>query len=396
VEAPWVRVIADDLTGACDVGAALLPWPRPVVVRSLDGPASPDDADVLVVVNTQSRTCAPDVAAARVRAALADVPASRHGTLLKKIDTALRGQLGAEIDAAMDAVGAETALVVAAIPEAGRTTVGGRQLVDGIPVNETAFARDPQNPVRDARVAVVIEATSRRRARSAPLGEDAAGAIARCRADGASIIVGDAATDDDIRRWVVAARDAGIRLLVGSTGLARAWRATCAEASAASGRDAVRRAEGGVLVVSGSAHPATAMQLAHLAAERGAAVTAIDALDVATAVARLAGGETVCVTAPDGDDAGDSIAVLEMLSAGALAVLEEAAPGTIVLIGGETAHHLLARLGHPRLVIESAPAALVVRATIADGRLAGMALVTKGGSSGPPERLTELLDEVAR
>jgi len=103
----------------------------------------------------------------------------------------------------------------------------------------------------------------------------------------------------------------------------------------------------------------------------------------------------VCVTAPDAND-GDSGAVLEMLSAGALAVLQEGVPGAIVLIGGETAHHLLARLGHPRLVIESAPAALVVRATIADGRLAGMALVTKGGSSGPPERLTELLDEVAR
>jgi uncharacterized protein YgbK (DUF1537 family) len=27
-----LHVIADDLTGACDVGAALLPWPTPVVV----------------------------------------------------------------------------------------------------------------------------------------------------------------------------------------------------------------------------------------------------------------------------------------------------------------------------------------------------------------------------
>ena len=393
--APWVRVIADDLTGACDVGAALLPWPRPVVVRALDAAASAADADALVVVNTQSRTCAPDVAAARVHAALADVPAPQAGTLLKKIDTALRGQLGAEIDAAMDAVGAEIALVVAAIPEAGRTTVGGRQLVDGVPVDETAFARDPQNPVRDARVAAVIEATSRRRAGWAALGLDAAAALARCRADGASIVVGDAATDDDIRRWVVAARDAGVRVLVGSTGLARAWRATCISGSAASGRSAVRRAEGGVLVVSGSAHPATATQLAHLAGARGAAVTAIDAFDVTAAVARLDGGETVCITAPDGNG-GDSVAVLEMLSAGALAVLERSAPGMLVLIGGETAHHLLARLGHPRIVIESAPAALAVRATIADGRLAGTALVTKGGSSGPPERLAELLDEVGR
>jgi uncharacterized protein YgbK (DUF1537 family) len=397
VEAPWVRVIADDLTGACDVGAALLPWPRPIVVRSLDAPASPDDAEALVVVNTQSRTCAPDVAAARVRAALADVPTSRAGTLLKKIDTALRGPLGAEIDAAMDAVGAESALVVAAIPEAGRTTVGGRQLVDGVPVDETAFARDPQNPVRDSLVAAVIEATSRRFARSIGLGaDDPAAAIDAAHAAGAGIVIGDAATDDDIGRWVVAARDAGVRVLVGSTGLARAWRLTCAGPSPAVGPGPGRRAAGGVLVVSGSAHPATATQLAHLAGARGADVTAIDALDVATAVARLAGGETVCVTAPDGNEGRDSSAVLEMLSAGALSLLERSTPGAIVLIGGETAHHLLARLGHPRLVIESAPAALAVRATIADGRLAGMVLVTKGGSSGPPERLAELLDEVGR
>jgi D-threonate/D-erythronate kinase len=395
VAEPWVRVIADDLTGACDVGAALLFWPGRIVVRSLDAPASPDDADALVVVNTQSRTCAPEVAAARVSAALDDVPRSRHGTLLKKIDTALRGPLGAEIDAAMDAVGAEMALVVAAIPEAGRTTVDGIQLVDGIPVDETAFARDPQNPVRDARVASVIEATSRRRARSVALGNDAGAAIANARAEGTSIVVGDATTDLDIHRWASAARKADVRVLVGSTGLAHAWLyGHAAWRSIPRERMPSRRSDGGVLVVSGSAHPVTATQVSHLAGARGAAVMPVDVLDVAAAIARLADGETVCVTAPGG--ASDSSAVLEKLSAGALAVLERAAPRAIVLIGGETAHHLLARLGHPRLVIESAPATLVVRTTIAEGALAGMTLVTKGGSSGPPERLAELLDEVGR
>jgi uncharacterized protein YgbK (DUF1537 family) len=100
-------VIADDLTGACDVGAALLPFPKPIVVESLDREAGGDG--VLAVRNTQSRTLAPEDAAARVRDALADVLTGSGGLLFKKIDTALRGPLGAELDAAMDTVRAEMA-----------------------------------------------------------------------------------------------------------------------------------------------------------------------------------------------------------------------------------------------------------------------------------------------
>src|SRR5690606_22282821 len=116
------------------------------------------------VRNTQSRTLAPDAAAARVRAALADVGPRCARSLLKKIDTGLRGHPGAELDAASDAVGAAEAFVLPAIPEVGRTAERGGQLIDGVPVHETAFGRDPQNPVTDADVAAVIATTSRRRA----------------------------------------------------------------------------------------------------------------------------------------------------------------------------------------------------------------------------------------
>ena len=149
-----LHVIADDLTGACDVAAALLPWPGPVVV-SPDGTAAVDGPARLVVRNTQSRTLPSAAAARRVREAL-DGARIRDGVVLKKIDTGLRGQLGAEIDAVMEAVGAQRAFVLPAIPEVGRTTVGGEQRIDGVPVHRTAFADDPHNPVRESRVASVI------------------------------------------------------------------------------------------------------------------------------------------------------------------------------------------------------------------------------------------------
>src|SRR5262249_35204118 len=95
-------VLADDLTGACDVGAALLPWPEPVLVDVVPGAVGRGG---LRIRNTQSRGLAPADAAERVRCALAAEDRDGADIVLKKIDTGLRGPLGAEIDAAMDAVG---------------------------------------------------------------------------------------------------------------------------------------------------------------------------------------------------------------------------------------------------------------------------------------------------
>ncbi|HJQ85775.1 MAG TPA: four-carbon acid sugar kinase family protein, partial [Candidatus Binatia bacterium] len=158
-----LRVLADDLTGACDVGAELLPGPSGVVVQAVAERRRPDvRATTICIRNTQSRTLAPADAAGRVRAALADVPADWSGLVLKKIDTGLRGPLGAEIDAAMDALGVAEAFVLPAIPEIGRTTQQGRQMIGGIPIDQTPFARDPHHPIRDASVSAALAATGRR------------------------------------------------------------------------------------------------------------------------------------------------------------------------------------------------------------------------------------------
>jgi uncharacterized protein YgbK (DUF1537 family) len=403
-----LRVIADDLTGACDVAAALLPMPSGIVVenpsRWMAATATGDDGP-LVVRNTQSRTLAPPAAAARVRAALAR-SAGWSGIVLKKIDTGLRGPLGAELDAAMDAVGADMALVLPAIPEAGRATVGGRQLADGVPVHETAFARDPHNPVADCRVAAVIEATSRRRAASVGLEalrrEGVAGVLARARADGVSTIVGDAETDADLARWLDdldgwmrphAGEAQGRSLVVaGSTGVARALRARGGESQPGRRAPVAPPAKRtvGALVVAGSAHPATTEQLAH--AERCGLVQLLrigrDAPAAGAVVARALAGGHVAVVSADG--------ALEALAEATRIAVERTPPCALVLVGGETAFRVLGALGDPGLWIERSPAPLAVCATILDGPLAGTPLVTKGGSTGPPERLAMLVEEAAR
>ncbi|TMB00467.1 MAG: four-carbon acid sugar kinase family protein, partial [Deltaproteobacteria bacterium] len=227
------------------------------------------------VRNTQSRTLPPPEAAGRVGGALADLRAGWSGIVLKKIDTGLRGPLGAEIDAAMDVLGVGEAFVLPAIPEVGRTTEQGRQMIGGVPVHRTAFARDPQNPIRDASVAAAVEASGRRRAGVIGLGairgrDDFDNAVEEARAAGTAVIVCDAETDADLERAVrrLLSRPRPL-LLVGSTGLARALRRVLGPENGGRARGGTSFSAGrGVLVVAGSAHPATRAQVECAAARR--------------------------------------------------------------------------------------------------------------------------------
>src|SRR5207237_1276342 len=255
-----LRIIADDLTGACDVGAEMLPWPAGVIVQPAAGGAGP--AGALGVRNTQSRTLPPPEAARRVGGALADLRAGWSGIVLKKIDTGLRGPLGAEIDAAMDVLGVGEAFVLPAIPEVGRTTEQGCQMIGGVPVHRTAFARDPQNPIREASVAAAVAASGRRRA-GGP----------------------------------------------------------------------------GVLVVRGSAHPATRAQVECAAARRLIEPLVVDDPGAAAAAGLAAGGlleagGAVALVAPAEPVPAGSAGVLAALRSAALATLARTRPGGLVLIGG--------------------------------------------------------------
>jgi uncharacterized protein YgbK (DUF1537 family) len=401
-----VRVLADDLTGACDVGAELLPWPGGVAVRPNYERAEPlQRQDMLCVRNTQSRTLSPAEAATRVTAVLGDVGPGWAGLVLKKIDTGLRGQLGAEIDAVMDVLGIDEAFVLPAIPEVGRTTEQGRQLIGGVPVHQTAFARDPQNPIHDDSVPAAIAMTGRRRPGVIGLGavrNGLGGAIDDARAGGAQVLVCDAETDADLERAVRALllRSRPL-LLVGSTGLARALRRVLGTEQAGRQRMAGPPVSSGsgVLVVAGSAHPATRAQVERAAARGLIEPLVVGHRDGAEVVGLAAGrllraGRWPALVAPTERVAGGSEAVVAGLRRAALAAMSRARPGGLALIGGETAYHVLEGLGHPTLWLESRLCPLVVRSRLMSGPYAGLAVITKGGSAGASDLLGAIVRQL--
>ncbi|WP_233520336.1 four-carbon acid sugar kinase family protein [Prauserella sp. PE36] len=150
-----VLVIGDDLTGSNATGARFArAGLRTVSVSGVERVPCAEGADV-VVLNLGTRQYPADRARELVREAVGAV--TPVDFIAKRVDTTLRGNVGAEVDALLGVLEPGTrALVVPAFPDAGRTTVGGLHLVDGVPLAETSAARDPLTPVRASRVATIL------------------------------------------------------------------------------------------------------------------------------------------------------------------------------------------------------------------------------------------------
>jgi len=144
-------IIADDLTGSLDTGVQFSKWGLTSWV-SLRG--SPPADMACVIMNTQSRAIPPNVAAGRVERAARLL---RGRLVYKKIDSTLRGNLGAEISAAMRELSMKKAVVAPAFPANGRTTLGGRLLIRGVPLHQTGFARDPRNAIDESHIPTLLQ-----------------------------------------------------------------------------------------------------------------------------------------------------------------------------------------------------------------------------------------------
>jgi len=393
MDAGALRVVADDLTGACDIAAALLPWPGGILVEAYATRVAPP-GHALRVRNTQSRTLPEAGARTAVERAVGTV--GRDAIVLKKIDTALRGHLGAELDAAVAAAGAAEAFVLPAIPRVGRTTVGGVQRIDGVPVHETTFARDPLHPIRDSSVAAHLTRGCGRRVASLSLADvrserGLGPAVDRGRGAGCSLFVCDAESDDDLERAVGAllARPRPL-VVVGSLGLGVALRRRLGVPAGEPQRETRRGGGTGRLVVVGSTHPMARQQARVVAGDR--AVLEVDdathADEIAVrAEAALRGGGTVVLATPAVVAAGAARGLLEAMARTAAACLRRHVPAVLALVGGETAFGVLQAAEQPWIRIEATPAPLVVAGTLLGGTLDGVLLVTKGGSSGAPDTL---------
>jgi uncharacterized protein YgbK (DUF1537 family) len=379
-----LAIIADDLTGAADAGGAF----ASAGFRTTIALAGTPDADI-IIRSTESRGLdARRAAAASGQAARELLQSARPPSrLYKKIDSMLRGYPGEELRAVMDATGERRALVAPALPAHGRTAVGSRQLIHGVPAHE------------DRADLLALFGHDARMARPLDLATVRKGVEAVARALGTlddGILVADAETTADLATIARAAIESDIRVLAGSAGLAR----QIAIALPPPERRSVPAggAGGPVLVVAASRNHATAAQVSALEATQVPVVRPAQAIldgiepSIAALVDELAAGLAGCGSAALTTEglapcAKGSAFVVELLASVVTQLAGRGAIGGLVLTGGDVAAGVLAGVEVTGIELCGEVEPAIPWGVLRSRLLPGVPVVTKAGSFGAPDAL---------
>ena len=184
--------LADDLTGALEIGAKFAAAGISAEVAA-NGYLQAAKHAAALIVDTETRHRRPSEAAYIVQRLSEGARGQGVRLIYKKTDSTLRGNIGAELRA-LHAVFPESPLVyVPAYPQMGRTVRNARLFVDGTPVEETEFSRDPLNPVYESRIPSLLAAQC-----DTPVHVVAPATVEKIRQP--AIYVCDAEMDADIER----------------------------------------------------------------------------------------------------------------------------------------------------------------------------------------------------
>ncbi len=185
-----IGVIADDLTGAAELGAIGL---RRGLRAEIVVTGEPSGEAGLVCVDTDSRSCAAEEAGRRAAAAAKLLHEAGASWIYKKVDSVLRGQVTAEVESVMQQLRLKRALLLPANPSLGRKIRDGRYFVRGRPIHKTEFAHDPEYPRTSAQVLQLLSPSV-----ITPI------CVSRWRdpLPETGIVIGETATAQDVERWV--------------------------------------------------------------------------------------------------------------------------------------------------------------------------------------------------
>jgi uncharacterized protein YgbK (DUF1537 family) len=394
-------VLADDLTGAMDTGVAFARAGLGTVVSfGLLPEANPE----VLVVTTDSRAVKPFLAARWVKAAVGRL-AGRY--VYKKIDSTLRGNIGVEIRAALEALSVDKAVVCPAFPESGRTVVDGRLLIDGVPLEKTAFVHDSVSPVRTACITELLEGDSGFSAVGLGLSEVERGPrhLSRWLAETRErLIVVDAVTTTHLAAIAGALALSDVSCLpCGAAGLARALPAAFGH-SVKPSQPACLTSHGPVLAVVGSRYEIARRQIAVAVKYLKTPLITIQPDEFASPRGHLKGLARTVRAVADFINSGRSVIIssvgsryladgqkltARLLARIAAGVIARASPAGLYLSGGDIAREVARRLGLAGIRITGELEPEMILGKTAGGLSGEMNIVTKAGGFGSEMALAD-------
>ena len=243
-----VLVLADDVTGALDAGVKFSAAGRKTKVSLLPTIDADGSKESVLVLCVPTRHEPADEAYRRVYALSQRAAELGIGCIFKKTDSALRGNIGAELAAVLDGSGSSELFFIPALPAMNRVTINGIHYIDGVPVNESVFGRDPFEPVTESYIPALLE-----KQLPSPT-EVFTGATPPAPVNnGKRLTVLDCETQEAMEKTVRSLREEGrLHAVAGCSGLAEALASVLGEGAEAPERPA---AEKQLTVVCGSVNP---------------------------------------------------------------------------------------------------------------------------------------------
>lgn len=142
-------IIADDFTGALDTGVQFATAgvaTRVITSQNVSFEAYAQTCTVLVV-DAETRHLTAAEAYSIVFEIVSKAEEARIPHIYKKTDSALRGNVGAELTALLRASCERALPFLPAFPQMERNTINGSLYIQGVPVADSVFGRDPFEPV---------------------------------------------------------------------------------------------------------------------------------------------------------------------------------------------------------------------------------------------------------
>lgn len=409
MEQRGVLILADDLTGAVDTSACFSRYGTKATV-SADGSADGLTETVCGAVNAATRERRPEEARQIFRALGQQIGWLPDRLIVKKTDMGLRGNHGAEIEGLVEGMGAEICYLVNALPAYRTFVQNGKQYVKGKILTESMYVQDPSRRPETACIAEILAKQT-----SLPMAEigldtvrsDALEAeITRQVQAGNRLLIFDCVEDADCRRILQAGSLLPHRSVwAGTLGLLDAVaRAVLPEPEIRPLRIGERPR---CLCFTTSGYAGVRQQIAVAAAEGlrqieldlGACLRGQEAMEreiraAADRCRAVPAGENLIVTprVPEGiTDPALPRKILLAMSLCAETVCGELPFDRLVIIGGETAAHILRVLQANRLRIDGQPEVGTALGYIAAGPYAGKSFAAKGGSVGTEAALLYML-----
>lgn len=230
-----IGIVADDLTGANDTALQFfIKGSNTEIIFDTDENIQNHPNIGTFALTTESRNIDAKEAAQKVwegAKKLKDNLSVEY--FYKKIDSTLRGNIAVETLAMLDAIGYDAAVIAPAFIREGRITIGGYQLLKGVPIERTDAARDSYAPIYDSYIPDILKKQVNEgfydSIATIQLNVIAKGAgpitskLNELVSGGKKLIVADAVSAIDLEQVVLAITKSQYNILpVGSAGLANA------------------------------------------------------------------------------------------------------------------------------------------------------------------------------